>query len=298
MQRIADQVALDGERILHEAGGMEGADGRVTGDAGRHHLAAAGPAGHEMRLDQAGGDAQIGLDEAPVDADRRAACCGRAEIDVVVRRRARNGWRRARSPSPRDRRPVPPVPSPSLGRCRPVATRTVMLVERNAGSDHGLDHRAQEQPVRHRPGDVADQNAGAALAARQVAQRRRARPDGRRRRGSRPAWSGSLGSGRLRMTVGSAPAGRRTGRWPRPKAMSTVAVIVQAPRRPWCPPSAPVAMPCRPPPVGAQRSTTIRAPAAATLELASGRDQIGCDHGIVGADTILTQWFSEFATQP
>ena len=63
VQRIADQVALDGERILHEARGMEGADGRVAGDAGRHHLAAAGPAGHEMRLDQAGGDAQIGLDE-------------------------------------------------------------------------------------------------------------------------------------------------------------------------------------------------------------------------------------------
>ena len=29
VQRVADQVALDGERILHEAGGMEGADGRV-----------------------------------------------------------------------------------------------------------------------------------------------------------------------------------------------------------------------------------------------------------------------------
>ena len=64
VQRIADQVALNGERIFHEARGMEGADGFVAGDAGRDDLAAAGPAGHEMRLDEAGGDAQIGLDEA------------------------------------------------------------------------------------------------------------------------------------------------------------------------------------------------------------------------------------------
>ena len=32
VQRIADQVALDRERVFHEAGGMEGADGLVTGD--------------------------------------------------------------------------------------------------------------------------------------------------------------------------------------------------------------------------------------------------------------------------
>ena len=63
VQRVADQVALDGERVFHEAGGMEGADRCVAGDAGRDHLAAAGPAGHEVRLDQAGGDAQIGLDK-------------------------------------------------------------------------------------------------------------------------------------------------------------------------------------------------------------------------------------------
>ena len=68
VQRIADEIALDGERVFHEAGGVEGADRLVAGDAGRDDLAAARPAGHEMRLDQAGGDAQIGLDEAPVDA--------------------------------------------------------------------------------------------------------------------------------------------------------------------------------------------------------------------------------------
>ena len=85
VQRVADQIALDGERVLHEPGGVEGANGRMAGNAGRHHFAAAGPAGHEMRLDQARGDAQISLDEDPVDTDRRVARGGRAKIDMVMR---------------------------------------------------------------------------------------------------------------------------------------------------------------------------------------------------------------------
>ena len=36
-----------------------------------------------MRLDQAGGDAQVGLDKAPVELDRRAARPRAAEVDVV-----------------------------------------------------------------------------------------------------------------------------------------------------------------------------------------------------------------------
>ena len=49
-----------------------------------------------------------------------------------------------------------------------------MRVERNAFGHHRLDHRAQEEPVRHGAGDVADQDAGAALAAREGAQGGRA----------------------------------------------------------------------------------------------------------------------------
>ena len=45
MQRVADQIALDGERILHKACGMEGADRLVAGNAGSNDLTAAGPAG-------------------------------------------------------------------------------------------------------------------------------------------------------------------------------------------------------------------------------------------------------------
>ena len=56
VKRIANQIALNGERIFHETRGMEGADGLVVGDARRDDLAAAGPASHKMRFDQAGGD--------------------------------------------------------------------------------------------------------------------------------------------------------------------------------------------------------------------------------------------------
>ncbi len=83
VKRIADQIALNGERIFHETRGMEGADGLVMGDARRDDLAPAGPAGHEMRLDQAGGDPQIRLDETAVELDRRAARRGEAEIDMI-----------------------------------------------------------------------------------------------------------------------------------------------------------------------------------------------------------------------
>ena len=54
VQRIADEVALDGERVLHEAGGMEGADRFVVRDAGRDHLAAAGPAGGRKVMSRRG----------------------------------------------------------------------------------------------------------------------------------------------------------------------------------------------------------------------------------------------------
>ena len=169
VQRIADEVALDGERVLHEAGGMEGANGRVAGDAGCDHLAAAGPAGHEMRLDQAGGDAQIGIDKNPVDADRGAAGGGRAQINMVV------GVARVVIQHAHVRHH--PRIADDLGQF--VAQIRAMqagrdqdrdLIERNAAARHCLDHGTQEQPVRHRPGDVTDENAGATASAREVAE--------------------------------------------------------------------------------------------------------------------------------
>ena len=46
------------------------------------HLPAAGPTGHEVRLDQTGGDAQLRLHETAVEPDWRAARRGAPEIDM------------------------------------------------------------------------------------------------------------------------------------------------------------------------------------------------------------------------
>src|SRR5207245_7025601 len=52
------------------------------GDAWADDLAAAAVAGHEMRLDQSGGDLQISADVAAIEIDRHAVLC-RAEIIVL-----------------------------------------------------------------------------------------------------------------------------------------------------------------------------------------------------------------------
>jgi hypothetical protein len=52
--------------------------GHTRGD----DLAPAGVAGHEMRLDQAGGDPHLRLDEAPVELHRNPAPLGPPEIDM------------------------------------------------------------------------------------------------------------------------------------------------------------------------------------------------------------------------
>ena len=169
VQRIADQVALHGQRIFHEARGMEGADRRVTGDAGCHHFAPAGPARHEMRFHQAGGDAQIGLHQDAVDADRRAARRGRSEIDMIMRI--------ARVMVQHPDVPHHPGVADDLGQfvaqvgaVQAGGDEDGDAVEGNAARGHRLDHRAQEQPVGNRPCDVADQYAGAATSLRQVLQ--------------------------------------------------------------------------------------------------------------------------------
>jgi hypothetical protein len=137
VQRIADEVALDRERILHEARGVEGADGLVHARRRARHLAAARPAGHEVRLDEAGRDAQLGLDEAAVDLHRRAARAGDAEIDMIFVVAGEVVGDARPSRAPRDRRPVRLSSAPSFGRCRPVATSTLMRSLRNARPPSG-----------------------------------------------------------------------------------------------------------------------------------------------------------------
>jgi len=66
VQSIADEVALDGKGILHESRGMEGADRLMMSNARHHDFPAAGPTGHEVRLNQARRDFEVGFDEEPI----------------------------------------------------------------------------------------------------------------------------------------------------------------------------------------------------------------------------------------
>jgi hypothetical protein len=72
VQRIAAEIALDRRRVFHEPRGMERADRVRVRNARRDDFAAARIARHEMRLDETRGNAQIGVDEAAVELDRRA----------------------------------------------------------------------------------------------------------------------------------------------------------------------------------------------------------------------------------
>ena len=84
-----------------------------------------------------------------------------------------------------------------------------------------LDHRAEEQPVRHRPRDVADEDAGAGAALGELAERRGADGVAERREHALPrVWRASA-----KRACGSrsavAPAGTRTGICPRPNRIPT-----------------------------------------------------------------------------
>ena len=70
-----------------------------------------------------------------------------------------------------------------------------------------LDHRPQEQAVRHRPRDVADEDAGALPAAHEFAIGAAPRSGFASASRTAPRGSASFGSGRLRISVGRARAG-------------------------------------------------------------------------------------------
>ena len=81
-QGVARQVALHRRRVFQEAGAVERPDGVLMGDPGRDHLAAPGVAGHDVRLHQAGRNAQVGFDEASIKLYRCSPAVRLAEIDV------------------------------------------------------------------------------------------------------------------------------------------------------------------------------------------------------------------------
>src|SRR3989304_5637986 len=59
--------------MLQEVGAVPDADGVEMGDAGADELSAAGEARHQVRLDESGGDLQVGLGVGGVGPDGGAA---------------------------------------------------------------------------------------------------------------------------------------------------------------------------------------------------------------------------------
>ena len=60
---------------------------RQPGQPGRDHLRTAAEAGEEVRLDEAGGDAHVGVEPVPVEPDRHVArrAAGEGQRAVVAR---------------------------------------------------------------------------------------------------------------------------------------------------------------------------------------------------------------------
>ena len=79
MQRVVLDGALDGARVAHEFRTVQHLDGFLRGQTGGDQFPAARVAEHEVRLDEAERDVEIGRDEAFVDVHRRAGT-GDAEV--------------------------------------------------------------------------------------------------------------------------------------------------------------------------------------------------------------------------
>ena len=173
VQRVAGEVALDCERVLHEARAVERANRVGVRDSRCDDLPATGVAGHEMRLDQSGRDAQVRLDKSAVQLHRRAPPGGDAQIDVrgLVAREMILDAHGLEHPWVAD------DCGELLALVRPMQAGRDQdddLLARHARREHALDQRPQEQMVGDRPRDVADQDAGALAAAHQRVVGRRA----------------------------------------------------------------------------------------------------------------------------
>ncbi len=170
VQRVALERALDGGRVLHEAGGVEGPDRGVVGDAGSDHLPAARPAGHEVRLDQPGDDLEVGVGEAAVERDRRAPGGGdpQGPVGGVVARVVVLHAHVLEHPGVADQLGQLVT---QVGPVQAGGHQDGDGGERDPCGDDRLDQRPQEQPVRHRAGDVADEDADAPPTPGQLGKR-------------------------------------------------------------------------------------------------------------------------------
>ena len=160
VQGVAVQHAVLRARVGHEAMVVEGRDRLGVGDAGGDDLAAPGVAGHEVRLHESGRDPDVRLDKPPVESDR-GSLAGAPEIDVV-------GVVACEVVDHPDVLEHPRIPHhlrelvAEVGPVQAGGDEHGDGVAGDPGAFQPFDERPQEQPVRHRAGDVADEEAGRA----------------------------------------------------------------------------------------------------------------------------------------
>ena len=156
---------------------MRHADRLDRREAGADGLAAARVAGHQVRLDQPGGDAQVRLQPAPVEQDGDAVAAP-AEVDVRVAV-ARVVLLDPQPPRQRGRQDLVQL-GRGGGAVQAGRDQDRDRGLRQPGLRQRLQDRRQEQRVRHRARRVRDRDHRVATPARQLQQRRAA--DRRRQR--------------------------------------------------------------------------------------------------------------------
>ncbi len=162
VQRIALEHAVVRLRMRHEAGTVKCGYRVLVRHSRRDHFAPAREAGHEVRLHQPGGDSHVSLDETAVQFYRRAAR-RRSEIymvGVVAGEVVRHIYG-VQHPGVADQ----------FFQLRALV-RTMQAGSHqygdvcwlHAGIEQLPDNFRQQQAVRYRPGDVADEYAGSLLS--------------------------------------------------------------------------------------------------------------------------------------
>ena len=84
VQRIIFDGTFHRQLFAHEAGAVDHLDGFLRGETGNHEFAAARVTRHQMRLDEAECETEVGTDEALVDPGGSAGA-RRAEVAVACR---------------------------------------------------------------------------------------------------------------------------------------------------------------------------------------------------------------------
>ena len=171
VQWIAVEITVGRVGIGHEAGAVKRGDGFGVCQAGCDDFAPAGITRHEVRFDQTGGDLDISLDKTLVQPHYCAAGGGLPQMHVVL---VVTG-KMILDPHGIEHPGIAYQFSQFvafIGAVQSGGDQYHDIFCLQAGTQQGLNERAQKQMIRYRSGDITNGDTSAVLAARQFGQRR------------------------------------------------------------------------------------------------------------------------------